>query len=40
MIIYGVFDPNYKMLGGVNGNLLEHLDRILEVVKEILNSQK
>jgi hypothetical protein len=26
-------------ISGVNGNLLEHLDGILEVIKEILNNK-
>lgn len=34
------FGEQHFVSGGVNVNLLEHLEGILEVVKEVVNSQK
>jgi len=31
--------PGNKLCGGVNGNLLEHLEGILDIIKEIVNQR-
>jgi len=31
---------SFFVFGGVNGNLLEHLDGILDIIKKIINNNK